>query len=97
MDKETAREIALTFVEAVVAPDFAPEALSLLASKKNLRLLKYPDSVKRLHPLDYKRVEEVCFFRRPTNARFPSKTGKLSPSGAQLRKRQKVCRLPGEW
>ena len=36
VDKETAREIALTFVEAVIAPDFAPEALSLLASKKEL-------------------------------------------------------------
>ena len=57
VDKETAREIALTFVEAVIAPDFTPEALSLLASKKNLRLLKFPDLVKPLHPLDYKRVE----------------------------------------
>ena len=57
VDKETAREIALTFVEAVIAPDFAPEALSLLAAKKNLRLLKFPDAVKRLHTLDYKRVE----------------------------------------
>jgi phosphoribosylaminoimidazolecarboxamide formyltransferase/IMP cyclohydrolase len=57
VDKETAQEIALTFVEAVIAPDFAPEALSLLASKKNLRLLKYPNAAKPLHPLDYKRVE----------------------------------------
>jgi len=57
MDKETAREIALTFVEAVIAPDFSSEALSLLAAKKNLRLLKYPDVAKPLHPLDYKRVE----------------------------------------
>ncbi|MCI0419936.1 MAG: bifunctional phosphoribosylaminoimidazolecarboxamide formyltransferase/IMP cyclohydrolase [Acidobacteria bacterium] len=57
LDKETAREIALTFVEAVIAPDFAPEALSLLASKKNLRLLKYQDSAKPFHSLDYKRVE----------------------------------------
>jgi phosphoribosylaminoimidazolecarboxamide formyltransferase/IMP cyclohydrolase len=57
VDKETAREIALTFVEAVMAPDFSSEALSLLASKKNLRLLKYQDPQKRLHPLDYKTVD----------------------------------------
>jgi phosphoribosylaminoimidazolecarboxamide formyltransferase / IMP cyclohydrolase len=57
VDKETAREIALTFVEAVIAPNFSSEALSLLASKKNLRLLEYQHLAKPLHPLDYKRVE----------------------------------------
>src|SRR5262245_4517256 len=57
VDKETAREIVLTFVEAVIAPDFSSEALSLLSSKKNLRLLKNQISTQRLHPFDYKRVE----------------------------------------
>jgi phosphoribosylaminoimidazolecarboxamide formyltransferase / IMP cyclohydrolase len=40
VDEETAREIAKTFVEAIAAPDYAPEALALLTAKKNLRLLK---------------------------------------------------------
>jgi phosphoribosylaminoimidazolecarboxamide formyltransferase / IMP cyclohydrolase len=40
MDEETAREIAKTFVEAIAAPDFEPAALSVLASKKNLRLMR---------------------------------------------------------
>ena len=40
VDLETAREIAKLFVEAVAAPDYAPEALALLAAKKNLRLMK---------------------------------------------------------
>jgi phosphoribosylaminoimidazolecarboxamide formyltransferase/IMP cyclohydrolase len=57
VEKETAREIALTFVEAIIAPDFGPEALGLLSSKKNLRLLKYGSTMKSLNPLDYKRVE----------------------------------------
>src|SRR5574341_412788 len=39
---ETAREIAGTFVEAVAAPDFRPEALAILRDKKNLRLLRVP-------------------------------------------------------
>ena len=57
VEKQTAQEIALTFVEAVIAPGYNPEALSLLSSKKNLRLLKYKSAQSRLHPWDYKRVE----------------------------------------
>ncbi len=40
VDEETAREIAKTFIEAVAAPDFTPEALAVLTKKKNLRLVK---------------------------------------------------------
>jgi phosphoribosylaminoimidazolecarboxamide formyltransferase/IMP cyclohydrolase len=40
VDGETAREIAKTFIEAVAAPDFAPEALDVLKARKNLRLLQ---------------------------------------------------------
>ena len=39
VDEETAKEIASTFVEVVVAPDFTAEALSLLSAKKAVRLL----------------------------------------------------------
>jgi phosphoribosylaminoimidazolecarboxamide formyltransferase / IMP cyclohydrolase len=38
IDGETAREIAKTFIEAIAAPDYSPEALAILAAKKNLRL-----------------------------------------------------------
>jgi len=40
LDEETAREVARTFIEAVAAPDYLPEALAVLAAKKNLRLVK---------------------------------------------------------
>jgi len=40
VDEETAREIAKTFIEAIAAPDYSPEALAVLTAKKNLRLLK---------------------------------------------------------
>jgi phosphoribosylaminoimidazolecarboxamide formyltransferase/IMP cyclohydrolase len=40
LDAETATEIAKTFIEAIAAPDYSPEAQEILASKKNLRLLK---------------------------------------------------------
>jgi len=40
VDEETAREIAKTFVEAIAAPGYAPEALVVLSGKKQLRLLR---------------------------------------------------------
>jgi phosphoribosylaminoimidazolecarboxamide formyltransferase / IMP cyclohydrolase len=57
LEKETAQEIAATFVEAVIAPGYSAEAISLLAGKKNLRLLQTPEKVGCMHPWDYKRVE----------------------------------------
>jgi phosphoribosylaminoimidazolecarboxamide formyltransferase/IMP cyclohydrolase len=40
LDEETAMEIAKTFVEAIAAPEYTPEALKILGAKKNLRLLR---------------------------------------------------------
>jgi phosphoribosylaminoimidazolecarboxamide formyltransferase/IMP cyclohydrolase len=40
VDEETARQMASIFLEAIIAPDFTPEALDILARKANLRLLK---------------------------------------------------------
>src|SRR5438093_9590118 len=40
VDSETDTELAKLFVEAVIAPEFRPEALSVLAAKKNLRVLE---------------------------------------------------------
>src|SRR6266571_5484090 len=39
VDAGTATELAKLFVEAVIAPGYRPEALSILSSKKNLRVL----------------------------------------------------------
>ena len=41
VDAALGRELAETFLECVIAPSFAPEALAALATKKNLRLLAY--------------------------------------------------------
>jgi len=40
VDEETARECAKIFLEAIAAPDYAPEALAALSGKKNLRLMR---------------------------------------------------------
>src|SRR5271157_2873342 len=40
VDEATAREVAKTFIEAIAAPDYSPEALAVLRAKKNLRLMR---------------------------------------------------------
>jgi len=40
VDGQAAAEIAKLFVEAIVAPEFTPEALAALSAKKNLRVLR---------------------------------------------------------
>ncbi|MDX1983547.1 MAG: bifunctional phosphoribosylaminoimidazolecarboxamide formyltransferase/IMP cyclohydrolase [Bryobacteraceae bacterium] len=47
VDGETAKEIVKTFIEAIAAPGFSSEALTLLAVKKNLRLLRVEGGVSR--------------------------------------------------
>src|SRR5205814_5152451 len=44
LDPETAREVSKTFIEAIAAPEYTAEAREVLASKKNLRLLKVSPS-----------------------------------------------------
>ncbi|HHY90561.1 MAG TPA: bifunctional phosphoribosylaminoimidazolecarboxamide formyltransferase/IMP cyclohydrolase [Clostridiales bacterium] len=58
IDKQTAEEINKIFIEIVIAPDFEPDALEILRSKKNIRLLKLED-IERKQPkgsLDIKKV-----------------------------------------
>ena len=40
VDAETATEVVKIFTEAIAAPDYSPEALAILTSKKNVRVLK---------------------------------------------------------
>ena len=40
LDKETASEVAQLFVEAIAAPAYSEEALAVLTTKKNLRLVR---------------------------------------------------------
>ncbi len=47
VDAELAKEMAETFLECIVAPDFSPEALALLSVKKGLRLLQAARSARR--------------------------------------------------
>ncbi|MDX2152618.1 MAG: bifunctional phosphoribosylaminoimidazolecarboxamide formyltransferase/IMP cyclohydrolase [Bryobacteraceae bacterium] len=48
LDGETAAEVAKTFIEAIAAPDYTDSALTVLAAKKNLRLVKVSGGLDRL-------------------------------------------------
>ena len=57
VDEATAKVLAETFLECVVAPKFSAAALELLRAKKNLRLLSTGTWLAADHPaLQYKRV-----------------------------------------
>jgi phosphoribosylaminoimidazolecarboxamide formyltransferase/IMP cyclohydrolase len=43
VDGETAEHMSKLFIECIVAPEFTPEAMEILTSKKNLRLMSFPD------------------------------------------------------
>ncbi len=46
LDKETAAEVSKLFVEAIAAPEFSSEALAVLSTKKNVRILRVKPSEK---------------------------------------------------
>ena len=55
IDENTAKELVKTFLEAVVAPSFTEEALTILAQKPNLRLLETGDLAQKSDKnLEYK-------------------------------------------
>ncbi len=56
VDADTARAIAATFVEAIVAPAYAPDALAVLAEKKNVRVLELPIGNDEDGQPDFRRV-----------------------------------------
>src|SRR6185437_5258775 len=61
LDAECAAAIAEIFSEVIVAPDFSPEALSILQKKKNLRLLKTLKSLAEASRFDIRSVGADSF------------------------------------
>lgn len=56
LDKDTAEELTKLFLEVVAAPSFTKEALEILKSKKNLRLVKMSNFDKKPVGKDLKRI-----------------------------------------
>ncbi len=57
VDKATAEKLHEIFLEIVVAYDFEPEALEILSSKKNLRVLKLKEIEDSKQPYDMKYLD----------------------------------------
>jgi phosphoribosylaminoimidazolecarboxamide formyltransferase / IMP cyclohydrolase len=49
VDRETAAALCETFLEAVIAPGFADDALATLTRKKNLRVMEVADPAPKVH------------------------------------------------
>ena len=61
LDLPCAEAIAEIFSEVIIAPDFAPDALTLLRKKKNLRLLKQLRDPREAAPWDIRSVGADSF------------------------------------
>jgi len=57
LDGDTARALKDVFLEVILAPEFSIEALEVLKTKKNLRLLKVHSSKAQSAELDFKQLE----------------------------------------
>ncbi len=64
LDAATAEELGKLFVECIVAPGYAPAALKVFASKKNLRLLELPRDTAP-EELELKRISGGVLVQEP--------------------------------
>ncbi len=91
VDGALADEITKNFVEAVIAPGFAPEALEIFSAKKNVRLMEMPP-IDKTRPaqgdFDFKRVGGGFLVQNWDRAVYDEKTlkpvSKLSPTDAMM-------------
>ncbi len=86
---DTAEEILKNFVEAIIAPDYAPEALELFAAKKNIRVMQLPlPSQDKCPRLDIKKVAGGILLQDEDSINLdPDKikiAGETKPTEAQM-------------
>ncbi|HUF50570.1 MAG TPA: bifunctional phosphoribosylaminoimidazolecarboxamide formyltransferase/IMP cyclohydrolase, partial [Longimicrobiales bacterium] len=67
---DAAQELSATFLEIIIAPGFAHDALELLQKKKNLRLIELPIQPAAGEELDYKRVRGGFLVQQRMSMRF---------------------------
>jgi phosphoribosylaminoimidazolecarboxamide formyltransferase/IMP cyclohydrolase len=96
-DAETAHALGDLFVECIAAPGFSPEALDMLAKRKNCRLLEMPD--RAIEPREEWRSVNRGLLRQSVDFGDPAGTewrvvSKRQPTAAEsrtLRFAWKVC------
>ena len=68
VDKQTAEQMAKTFLEAIIAPSYSAGALEIFSAKKNLRLLSVGEFGKAGDAVDFKRVNGGILLQTSDNA-----------------------------
>ncbi|GAB4183926.1 MAG: bifunctional phosphoribosylaminoimidazolecarboxamide formyltransferase/IMP cyclohydrolase [Calditrichia bacterium] len=92
VSKAAAEEIAKSFFECVIAPGYENEALELLSSKKNLRIMEWPDkqiSAKEITQFDVKTISGgILIQEKDTNfelvEQWELKSGSAYPDTKEL-------------
>jgi phosphoribosylaminoimidazolecarboxamide formyltransferase/IMP cyclohydrolase len=101
VDEATARALAETFIECVIAPGFDDAALALLRAKKNLRILQTGAWLEASHAaLQYKRVgggivaqtRDATGAKEVSGARVVSKRPPTAEESLALEFAWKVCK-----
>ncbi|MFH1199040.1 MAG: bifunctional phosphoribosylaminoimidazolecarboxamide formyltransferase/IMP cyclohydrolase [Candidatus Omnitrophota bacterium] len=76
------------FLECIICPAFATEALELLKEKKSLRLLELPGLLDKSQPIDFKKVNGGLLLQDEDSLAFDEKTLKVvtktKPTKAQM-------------
>lgn len=67
VDKETASELHKTFLEIIIAPDYTDDALEVLKTKKNLRILKLKDIQAKKIGYDFKKIDGGLLLQNTDN------------------------------
>ncbi len=89
IDDKTAQLIRDSFYECVIAPEYSAEAIEILKSKKNLRILKQAIPIKKPSALNFKHLSSELLVQEKDNIFYDrdkiiNATAK-KPSEAQLR------------
>lgn len=87
VDEATAQAVSKQFVEVLLAPAYTPEALALLAAKKNVRVLQIPEGQGH-NNFDVKRVGGGWLVQNPDDLQVPEGDLRVvtdkAPSPAQM-------------
>jgi len=88
VDAQLGRELSETFLECVIAPGYAPEALAALAGKKNLRLLAYDFTADATGALELRSVAGGFLVQTRDTTTSAAAAGKVAskrpPTAAEL-------------
>jgi phosphoribosylaminoimidazolecarboxamide formyltransferase/IMP cyclohydrolase len=88
VEAELAKDMAETFLECVIAPDYTAEALAILAPKKGLRLLRLPFPAEAAINLELRTVAGGVLVQTSDSATLPAAQGRVvterAPTAAEL-------------